>query len=410
MTAAESARAGRSGREHRQGRRGQLQHPLLPAQPAPARLRRRRRAGRRPPGQRPLLPGLAADGDRLELAPRAGRGGALRAVGDIGSHWLDLTSFVTGLHVAEVMADLATFIPTPPAADRAGRDVLARARRGNGQARHPDRGRGDDPAALSTAARGASLAVSQISPGRKNSLQYEIDGSSAAAAWDSEQPDEMWIGHRDRPNEIAGTRRCADERRPARRGGTAGRPRRGLRRHVRRAFPSDLRRRRRRRDAPSGRRTPRSPTATRRCSSARPSRAAHARDAGSRSSASSWSACSRSTHETRLPDRALPRHAAHGGRRLGRRERVRHPRDRLLAAPPAAPSGATPARRTSTSPTWATHQAQRHPRRDRGQGPGHLRPRLLPQPAPSRPRPCATRPSPTSSTSSRRAGRWACRS
>ncbi len=39
------------------------------------------------------------------------RGGALRAVGDIGSHWLDLTSFVTGLHVAEVMADLATFIP-----------------------------------------------------------------------------------------------------------------------------------------------------------------------------------------------------------------------------------------------------------------------------------------------------------
>ena len=47
-----------------------------------------------------------------------------------------------------------------------------------------------------------SVAISQLSPGRKNSLQYEVDGSSAAAFWDSEQPDQMWIGHRDRPNEI----------------------------------------------------------------------------------------------------------------------------------------------------------------------------------------------------------------
>jgi predicted dehydrogenase len=46
------------------------------------------------------------------------------------------------------------------------------------------------------------VTVSQISPGRKNSLQYEIDGSGAAWAWDSEQPDQAWIGHRDAPNEI----------------------------------------------------------------------------------------------------------------------------------------------------------------------------------------------------------------
>jgi predicted dehydrogenase len=54
---------------------------------------------------------------------------------------------------------------------------------------------------FSNGARGA-VAVSQVSPGRKNSLRYEIDGSVAAAAWDSEAPDELWIGHRDRPNEI----------------------------------------------------------------------------------------------------------------------------------------------------------------------------------------------------------------
>lgn len=45
------------------------------------------------------------------------------------------------------------------------------------------------------------MAVSQISAGHKNSLQYEIDGSAGAAAWDSEKPDELWLGYRGRPNE-----------------------------------------------------------------------------------------------------------------------------------------------------------------------------------------------------------------
>ena len=39
------------------------------------------------------------------------KGGELRAVGDIGSHWLDLVQFVTGLEVHEIFADLATAIP-----------------------------------------------------------------------------------------------------------------------------------------------------------------------------------------------------------------------------------------------------------------------------------------------------------
>jgi predicted dehydrogenase len=47
-----------------------------------------------------------------------------------------------------------------------------------------------------------SVAVSQISAGRKNSLQWEIDGSAGAAWWDSETPDHLWLGHRDRPNEL----------------------------------------------------------------------------------------------------------------------------------------------------------------------------------------------------------------
>ncbi len=128
-------------------------------------------------------------------------GGMLRAVGDIGSHWLDLMSVVGGSRIESVMADLATFVkvreqPARPvetfsterATDTIPREMVT-----------------DDAATIllrfEGGARGA-LAVSQVSAGRKNSLQWEIDGSAAAAAWDSERPDELWLGRRERPNEI----------------------------------------------------------------------------------------------------------------------------------------------------------------------------------------------------------------
>lgn len=129
------------------------------------------------------------------------RGGALRAVGDIGSHWLDLMTYVTGQHVASVMADLATFIgtrhePTGPV------ETFSTDRSADAVAREIST---EDTATIllrfDGGARGA-VSISQISPGRKNSLVYEIDGSDGAWGWDSEQPDQAWIGHRDRPNEI----------------------------------------------------------------------------------------------------------------------------------------------------------------------------------------------------------------
>jgi predicted dehydrogenase len=133
------------------------------------------------------------------LAPDLG--GALRAVGDIGSHWLDLTSFISGLQVVEVMADMATFIgsrrqPKGPvetfSTERSGETV--------------ERPIGTEDLAtillrFDNGARGL-VAVSQLSAGRKNSLRYQIDGSTAAASWDSEQPDQLWTGHRDKANEI----------------------------------------------------------------------------------------------------------------------------------------------------------------------------------------------------------------
>jgi len=43
--------------------------------------------------------------------------------------------------------------------------------------------------------------VSQVTAGRKDSLRFEIVGSKCAVAWDSEGPNELWVGHRDRSNE-----------------------------------------------------------------------------------------------------------------------------------------------------------------------------------------------------------------
>jgi len=128
-------------------------------------------------------------------------GGSLRAVSDIGSHWLDLTSFLTGSRVASVLADLETFIkvrqqPTGPVETFAtGRAKETAARQISTE---------DCATILVRYENGAlgSLAVSQISAGRKNSLRVEIDGATGAAAWHSEQPDELWLGHRERPNEV----------------------------------------------------------------------------------------------------------------------------------------------------------------------------------------------------------------
>jgi len=129
------------------------------------------------------------------------KGGPLRAVGDIGSHWLDLMSFVTGQRISAVMADLATFISVRQE-PRGPIETFATERTADTEARSIST---EDIASIllrfEDGARGA-LSVSQISAGRKNSLQWEIDGSTDAAAWSSETPDQLWLGHRHRPNEL----------------------------------------------------------------------------------------------------------------------------------------------------------------------------------------------------------------
>jgi len=41
-----------------------------------------------------------------------------------------------------------------------------------------------------------------VSAGRKNRLNIEVYGTKSGVSWDQERPDELWIGHRNSPNQI----------------------------------------------------------------------------------------------------------------------------------------------------------------------------------------------------------------
>jgi predicted dehydrogenase len=129
------------------------------------------------------------------------KAGELRAVGDIGSHWMDLTQFVTGSPIVEVFADLATAIPVRR---RPMGEVETFASADDIEREDASMSTEDTAHILLRYENGArgSLVVSQVSIGRKNSLRFEVDGSAGALAWDSERNEELWIGRRDEPNDV----------------------------------------------------------------------------------------------------------------------------------------------------------------------------------------------------------------
>jgi predicted dehydrogenase len=130
-------------------------------------------------------------------------GGSLRAIADIGSHWLDLARFITGQSPASLVADLATFIEVRQRPTRSVETF-------SGKTLQPDE---YEPVRLSTddyggvliefdgGARG-TMRVSQVSAGRKNRLEMEISGAESSVFWTSERVEELWIGHRNQANEL----------------------------------------------------------------------------------------------------------------------------------------------------------------------------------------------------------------
>jgi hypothetical protein len=44
--------------------------------------------------------------------------------------------------------------------------------------------------------------VSQVSAGRKNRLSFEVNGAQASLSWDSEAPEQLWVGYREQANQL----------------------------------------------------------------------------------------------------------------------------------------------------------------------------------------------------------------
>jgi predicted dehydrogenase len=129
-------------------------------------------------------------------------GGRLRAVADIGTHWMDTISFILGTPIHSVFADLGIHHRTrrrPLGEVQTFRRTTTRER----YATYPVKT--EDFAhillAFANGARG-SLAVSQVAAGRKNCLRFEIYGSKQSAAWNSEHPEILHFGQRDEANQV----------------------------------------------------------------------------------------------------------------------------------------------------------------------------------------------------------------
>lgn len=108
----------------------------------------------------------------------ASLGGGSRAFGDIGVHWCDVVEFITGHRITRLVARTLT-VPRgtdrPPPDTEDAATVLFET----------------DRAAIGT------VAVSQVSPGRKNRLWLSLDGAQASLQFDQELPDSLWIGGRE---------------------------------------------------------------------------------------------------------------------------------------------------------------------------------------------------------------------
>lgn len=125
--------------------------------------------------------------------------GPSRCVADIGSHWIDSVQTVTGAKITEVCADLVTVFPIrkKPKGQVETFSINLNSEYEEKEVKTEDYG-----AVLFKMDSGVHgvFHVSEISAGRKVSLNFEIDGTKASMYWNQETADQMWMGFRDRDN------------------------------------------------------------------------------------------------------------------------------------------------------------------------------------------------------------------
>jgi predicted dehydrogenase len=138
----------------------------------------------------------------------ASEGGRLRAVGDIGTHWIDAVSFILGAKAERVLAHIETFhrtryrpkgevqtfaksdprtmLPYKVDTEDFGSVLLQFGRSSHGHVNGTH----------------ANASISQVAAGWKCSLAVGIYGTKGSVRWDLQQPNEILLGRRDEPNQI----------------------------------------------------------------------------------------------------------------------------------------------------------------------------------------------------------------
>jgi predicted dehydrogenase len=116
------------------------------------------------------------------------KGGAASALGDVGSHWCDLAEHVSGLRIAQVLGELSTVVrrrtkPTGDVVEVTVEDLASVLLRFDNGAT-------------------GSFSAGQVCAGHKNDLVLEVCGASGSVGWRQEHQNELWVGHRDRANEV----------------------------------------------------------------------------------------------------------------------------------------------------------------------------------------------------------------
>jgi predicted dehydrogenase len=127
--------------------------------------------------------------------------GKANVIADLGSHWCDLVQFITGEKIVEVMAELHTCLPKRRKPKGA---ALSFGAGGAGETEAVDISL-DDYASLflklSNGARG-NFTTCQAAAGRKVDIELQIFGSKESYAWSHVHPNALWIGHREKANEV----------------------------------------------------------------------------------------------------------------------------------------------------------------------------------------------------------------
>ncbi|MBI3868513.1 MAG: Gfo/Idh/MocA family oxidoreductase [Verrucomicrobia bacterium] len=138
----------------------------------------------------------------------AREGGKLRAVGDIGTHWIDAVSFILGAKAVSVFAhvetchktrlrprgevqtfaqvDPNTLVPYRVDTEDFGTVLLRFAKAKHGFAKRVH----------------ANASVSQVAAGWKCSLYLGVYGTKGSVQWELQQPNDILVGRRDEPNQI----------------------------------------------------------------------------------------------------------------------------------------------------------------------------------------------------------------